>query len=133
MPLTRISRLLVQFAPLKPESRSAKEFLARVTTAKAKASNPECKVETKVRISGSPFVLVEFANKQQDKIQTAGLTAPQILAQIQEKTQVVEAQDILQKVGLAINSGKGSGIGKLDFGAGQHTHKTGESRKVAIT
>ncbi len=48
MKLKQISRILVQFSPWTGEARSAREFLARVTSAPARASNPDCKVEHRV-------------------------------------------------------------------------------------
>jgi len=49
MQLKQISRILVQFSPYTGQARSAREFLARVTSAPAKATNPDCQVEAKVR------------------------------------------------------------------------------------
>lgn len=48
MKLKQISRILVQFSPWTGEARSAREFLARVTSAPAHASNPDCKVEHRI-------------------------------------------------------------------------------------
>lgn len=49
MQLKQISRVLVQFSPWQGSGRSAREFLARVTSKPAAASNPDCKVESRVR------------------------------------------------------------------------------------
>lgn len=49
MHLKQISRIVVRFSPWTGEARSAREFLARVTSAPARASNPDCKVDTKIR------------------------------------------------------------------------------------
>lgn len=48
MQLKQISRILVQFSPWTGEARSAREFIARVTSDAARASNPECSVVTRV-------------------------------------------------------------------------------------
>ena len=45
MQLKQLKRVLVQFAPTEGNCRSAREFLARVTSRKAAATNPDCKVE----------------------------------------------------------------------------------------
>ena len=42
----------------------AGEFLARVTSVPAQKSNPECTVESRVRVKGDPFVEVTYENKQ---------------------------------------------------------------------
>jgi large subunit ribosomal protein L53 len=49
MKLKQISRLLVQFSPWSGTARSARELVARATSAPARASNPDCEVETRVR------------------------------------------------------------------------------------
>lgn len=42
----------------------AGEFLARVTSAPAQKSNPECQVESRVRVQGDPFVEITYENSQ---------------------------------------------------------------------
>lgn len=49
MQLKQISRILVQFSPYTGQARSAREFLARVTSRAAQASNPDCTVQARVR------------------------------------------------------------------------------------
>jgi large subunit ribosomal protein L53 len=49
MQLKQIARIVVRFSPWEGDARSAREFLARITSASARASNPECKVEHQVR------------------------------------------------------------------------------------
>lgn len=53
MVLKHLSKVVVQFSPFTGNSRSAREFLARVTAPKAQASNPDCVVDGRVRIKGS--------------------------------------------------------------------------------
>lgn len=49
MQLKQISRILVQFSPYTGQARSAREFLARVTSRPAQATNPDCQVQARVR------------------------------------------------------------------------------------
>ena len=53
MVLKHLSKVVVQFSPLTGNSRSAREFLARVTSPSAKASNPDCGLDARVRIKGA--------------------------------------------------------------------------------
>ena len=48
MQLKQISRILVQFSPWTGEARSAREFVKQITSDGARASNPDCKVDTRV-------------------------------------------------------------------------------------
>ena len=49
MQLKQISRILVQFSPYTGQARSAREFLARVTSSPAQKTNPDCQVQARVR------------------------------------------------------------------------------------
>ena len=67
--MRNLKRVRVQFNPLDPRSTAAREFLARVTTAKAAKSNPECAVEPRVRNDAAPpVVAVEFASGARDHL-----------------------------------------------------------------
>jgi hypothetical protein len=61
---SQISRILVQFSPYTGQARSAREFLARVTSQPARQSNPDCEVQARVRVKGDPFIEIQFDNKQ---------------------------------------------------------------------
>ena len=50
--LKQLKRVLVQFSPWSREGRSAREFLSRLQAAKAQASNPDCKIESRIRVKG---------------------------------------------------------------------------------
>ena len=50
--LKQLQRVLVQFSPWSGEGRSAREFLSRLQSPKAQASNPDCKIETRIRVKG---------------------------------------------------------------------------------
>ncbi len=123
--LSRISKLTVEFCALKPNSRSAKEFLARVSAPKAVASNPDCEVDVRLVDGGEPFVEVVFTNKLADKVMTGSLTAPQIMEKIQERSQSMEADEILKKVGIS--------KAKLEVPHGAERFKAGAHARVPIT
>lgn len=62
MQLKGLSRVLVQFSPWNGQARSAREFLARVTSGPAVATNPDCKVEYRLRCgAGAGAALGELA------------------------------------------------------------------------
>lgn len=123
--LSRISKLVVQFVPLRQDSRSAKEFLARLKTPRATATNPDCKVEARIRTAGACCIDVEFTNRQRERILTSELTADQIFEKINEKSQVLESQEILKKVGMSTS--------RLESGWGSNAHKTGVSKRIPLT
>ncbi len=52
MVLKHLSKVVVQFSPSTGNSRSAREFLARVTAPAARKSNPECELDGRVRLAG---------------------------------------------------------------------------------
>ncbi|KAI7839748.1 hypothetical protein COHA_006552 [Chlorella ohadii] len=81
MQLKQINRILVQFSPYTGNARSAREFITRITSRKAQESNADCKIETRVRVKGEPFVEIEYENKQVARIDTGELTIQQILEQ----------------------------------------------------
>jgi hypothetical protein len=49
MQLKNISRIVVQFSPFAENTSSVREFLARITSKRARESNPGCQVVTRVR------------------------------------------------------------------------------------
>ncbi|KAL4439865.1 hypothetical protein ABPG75_002866 [Micractinium tetrahymenae] len=99
MQLKQISRILVQFSPYTGQARSAREFLARVTSRPAQATNPDCQVLARVRVKGEPFVEIEFDNKQVARIETGGLTIQQILEQVQSRTEEIDTMQKLKDAG----------------------------------
>ena len=60
--LKQLQRVLVQFSPWTGEGRSAREFLSRLQTVKAQASNPDCKIESRIRVKGSNPQLFVLSN-----------------------------------------------------------------------
>eukprot|EP00887_Chlorella_sp_A99_P000468 scaffold17.g468.t1 len=115
MQLKQISRVLVQFSPLQGNARSAREFLARVTSKPAAASNPDCTVETRVRVKGEPFVEVQYENKQVERIATAHLTISQVIEQVMSRAEEMETGQKLKGAGLQndkIASGWGGAAGR---------------------
>ena len=101
MSLARISRVVIRFHAKDPDSRGAREFWARITSGKIRKTNPECNIESRVLLRGSPSVGCEYANKSTAIFSTVGLTAPQILERLQQLSDQMETSDVLQRVGVA--------------------------------
>lgn len=56
MQLKQLNKVLICFSPWTGTARSAREFLARCTAPQAVASNPDCKIEHKLKLKGEPFI-----------------------------------------------------------------------------
>ena len=98
--LSRISKVAVKISPLRRDSLSARELLARVQTDQAVASNPDCEVIFELKQNCAPTVDIEFSDGQKETFETHSLTIDQLLNQIKEKSRVLVAQDVLKKAGL---------------------------------
>ena len=114
MSLARITRIAVRFSPWLTDCRSARDFLARITS--AQGTNPDCQITTQLRVSGRPSVTVEYSNKRSDTFDTSGLSAPQILARLRSLSDEMDTSDILSKVGVANTKLEVP----VEVGAGQH-------------
>ncbi len=101
MSLARISRVLLRFHWKDNDSRGVREFWARITSGKLRATNPECKVDTRLLINGSPSVGVEYNDKSITVFNAAALTAPQILERLQQLADQTETAEVLQKIGVS--------------------------------
>ena len=126
MPLSKVAKVVVQFSPWTGEARAAREFFTRITSEKARKSNPECVVEAKVRISGQPRIFVEYANKEQEMIIAIGITAPEIVEKIRSHSQDGDTRALLQKAGL-----EGTKL-ETHWGSSRR-HNPGTAQKVPIT
>lgn len=100
MQLKQISRILVQFSPYTGQARSAREFLARVTSTPAQLTNPDCQIKTRVRVKGDAFVEIEYDNKQVTRIDTGDMTVQQILEQVQSRAEEMDTMQKLKDAGL---------------------------------
>lgn len=100
--LEKLAKVTIKFAPRLNISCSAREFLARVKTPRALASNPNCKIEVIIRhrASPDPYVELEYLNGKKDKIFTSELVVNQIMDRIRERSETLEARDMLTKAGL---------------------------------
>ncbi|KAK9808773.1 hypothetical protein WJX72_003298 [[Myrmecia] bisecta] len=58
--LKQLNRVVVQFSRWSAHGRSAREFLARISAAKALASNPECKIVRKIEGDSSDMDTAEL-------------------------------------------------------------------------
>jgi large subunit ribosomal protein L53 len=101
MPLRHLKRIRVQFNPFDSRTTAAREFLARVTSPRAKASNPECAVEPRVRNDDAPpVVFVEFTNGAKDQFNVHRMTVKQINDRIDTVSKQLETKQSLKDAGL---------------------------------
>lgn len=104
MPLRHLKRVRVQFNPLDPRCTAAREFLSRVTSSTASASNPECSVEPRVRSDDAPpVVAVEFANGAVDQFNVHRMTVEDISKRISSVSEQMAVKSSLQDAGLAFD------------------------------
>lgn len=78
-------------------------------------------VETLVRLQGDPYVIVQYTNQKQERIETGSKTVGQILDQINAVAEEMTVSEMLSKAGVL---GK-----KLDSNWGIH-NDTGVSSKT---
>lgn len=100
--LKHLKRVFIQFAPGDARAASARELLQRVSSAKAKESNPACKVDFKVDVAGGPggaFVDLTFADSEQRRIHTADFDVKDIAQQIEQKAAEMEMRSTMKEVG----------------------------------
>lgn len=100
MPLSRVAKIVVQFSPLSPGGRSVREFLNRITTRKAAASNPDCEVLTRVRVKGDAFCRIEYKNGLSDEFETAKLKAEDIFERMKHAAEEMDTKEVMKKAGL---------------------------------
>ena len=60
----------------------------------------DLQVETLVRLQGDPYVIVEYTNKKQERIETASRTVTQILDQINAVAEEMTTNDMLSTAGV---------------------------------
>lgn len=101
MPLRQLARVRIQFNPFDPRSTAVREFLARCSSARARASNPDCVVEYKIRNDKAPpVVAVEFVNGVKDQFNCHKFTVNDINARIDSVSKEMETKALLQDAGL---------------------------------
>ncbi|CEF96696.1 Thioredoxin-like fold [Ostreococcus tauri] len=101
MPLRHLKRVRVQFNPLDKRCVAAREFLARVTSPAALASNPECSVEPRVRDDDAPpVVAVEFTSGTKDQFNVHRMTVDDISGRIKRVSDQMATRQALSEAGL---------------------------------
>jgi 39S ribosomal protein L53/MRP-L53 len=122
MPLSRVAKITVQFSPLSPKGRSVREFLNRIATGKAAASNPDCEILTRVRVKGEPYCRIQFKNGLSDQFETSAMKADDIFERMKHASADMETMETMKKAGLGA-SGLSSewGRGKTFAGKAQRT------------
>lgn len=124
MVLKHLKKVIIRHVPSSGECRAAREVIAQLSTARARASNPNCEISNRVRASGDRFVEVTYANDTTERIPTDGLTAQNILTQIRAQTAELETKSALEAAGL-------SGVFLVStFGLGEKSQK-GECGKTS--
>lgn len=119
MSLSRVSKIVVQFSPLSRDGRSVREFLVRISSGKAAASNPDCEVLTRVVKKGQPFCRIEYKDGRTDQFETAQMKAEDIFERMKRAAEEMETQETMKKAGLdtvALTSewgGSNSSAGKI--------------------
>lgn len=100
MSLSRVSKIVVQFSPLSPDGRSVREFLVRISSGKAAASNPDCEVLTRIMRKGQPFCRIEYKDGRTDHFETADMKAEEIFERMKQAAEEMETQETMKKAGL---------------------------------
>jgi large subunit ribosomal protein L53 len=98
MKLQQITRILIQYSPYVGKTTSIKEFLTQISCKSARLSNPDCKVDTVLRLKGDPFIELTYENSNVERIETSGMTVLEITKRIQEKMQESDMKDLLEAV-----------------------------------
>ncbi|KAK3245321.1 hypothetical protein CYMTET_22727 [Cymbomonas tetramitiformis] len=100
MVLSALSKVRVQFRAADPRNAAVREFLFRITTPKAIASNPKCEVIPKVRIDRQPPVVeLTFLNGQVEVLDCSKLRVTDILERINAVNQKITIQTLLKNAG----------------------------------
>ena len=82
--LKNVKLLRVAFSPFDPRSKSAREFLRRISSKKNLATNKKAKIETVVREDyGVSTVDIEFNNGQSLNLVTCNMIAEEILEELE--------------------------------------------------
>ena len=66
-----------------------------------RSSMPGMQVESLIRVQGDPYVVVQYTNQKQERIDTAEKTVNQILEQISSVAEEMDVKSMLTKAGVA--------------------------------
>ncbi|XP_067112465.1 39S ribosomal protein L53, mitochondrial [Osmerus mordax] len=84
--LKAIKSIVVQFCPFESNVRSTREFLVRVGSEKARMTNMNCEVTTKVKHDKSePLVDITFTDGEKLVMKGAGLTCKEMITALQSR------------------------------------------------
>jgi hypothetical protein len=124
--LAGISSLVVRFSPLQPGAKAAREFVARITAAKIRATNPQCEIVTKLRVAATaPSVIVTHAaSKQTETIDISGLSADRIFERLRSLSDNGATSEIMKNFG-----GTGSTLSS-DWDAGRNNAGTSTRQMI---
>ncbi|KAI8927374.1 hypothetical protein BC831DRAFT_510925 [Entophlyctis helioformis] len=89
-----VDKVAIAFAPLSPASRSVRVVWNRLHTHKQIAENPKCQFDVKVMDKiASPFIEVRYIDKKVIKIETASLTAEEVLQDINRHSRKLQMEE----------------------------------------
>lgn len=100
--LKHLKRVFIAFTPGDPRAVSARELLQRVSSERAKRSNPACKVEFEISEEGQhgqAYVDLHFVDDEKRKLPTADRRVDDIASLIDEKGTEMEMRGIMKEVG----------------------------------
>ncbi|PNH06892.1 hypothetical protein TSOC_006700 [Tetrabaena socialis] len=102
--LKHLKRVFVQFTPGDPKAASARELLQRVSSDKAKKSNPGCVVAFKVQEAAASnaeraYVDLTFTDNDTRRVVTAELSVDDVSRIIQQKAGEMEMKGVMKEVG----------------------------------
>ena len=103
MLLKNLKKVHVQFNPMDARATAAREFLNRIYSPKAKASNPECDVSHKIRTDDAPpVVAIEFESGRKEQFNIHRLKVEGIVKKIKYIADDIETKTLLKAAGISI-------------------------------
>ncbi|XP_061598425.1 39S ribosomal protein L53, mitochondrial [Cololabis saira] len=91
--LKAVKKITVQFCPFEGGVRSTREFLAKVASEKARATNMNCEVKALVKHDGSePVVDITYVDGEKLLMKGAKLTSSEMLSAFQSRCTAKAAQ-----------------------------------------
>ncbi|KAJ8273287.1 hypothetical protein GJAV_G00099820 [Gymnothorax javanicus] len=91
--LKAVKKIVVQFCPFESNVRSAREFLTRVGSEKARSTNLNCEVTTLVKHDRSePTIDIIFIDGDRLLMKGANLTSAEMLSALQSRCRAKDPQ-----------------------------------------
>ncbi|KAJ3137997.1 hypothetical protein HDU88_007536 [Geranomyces variabilis] len=98
--LKYLDKIVVNFAPLSPKSRSARAFMQQLITDGNRLSNPKCNVVINMSDAvPKPFVEAFYTNKATLKLDTETLTAAEIAKDVNRLSKRLQLEEDIAQSG----------------------------------